>query len=184
MMNHKQEADEQWKPCPGFESSYAVSDHGNVIRYAYNDRSVQKLSCNPLKSYHDSRGYSVVSPYVNGKKYTTTVHKLVAMAFIGPRPEGFQVNHKDGIKTNNHVSNLEYVTNMHNTQHAMILGLRDHLRGDGNHFSKLNKEKIKDIRKRASMGEPRASLAAEYDVTVTSIGNIIRRDTWSWVHES
>ena len=51
------------------------------------------------------------------------VHHLVAEAFIGARPQGFQLNHLDGVKANNAAKNLEYTTPMQNIHHAIRLGL-------------------------------------------------------------
>lgn len=52
--------------------------------------------------------------------YTKYIHGLVAEAFLGPRPEGYQVDHKDGNRSNNHVSNLEYVTHRENIKRAWV----------------------------------------------------------------
>jgi hypothetical protein len=68
-------------------------------------------------------GYHQVKPVVDGHNVSLYVHQLVAEAFIGPRPKGRELNHKDGDMTNNIVANLEYVTHRENIQHARRLGL-------------------------------------------------------------
>lgn len=70
--------------------------------------------------HHDNgRGYRVISLFRDGVQFQTTVHRLVATAFI-PNPEGLpEVNHIDGDKSNNCVTNLEWVTKSENAQHAV-----------------------------------------------------------------
>jgi hypothetical protein len=70
-----------------------------------------------------------VNLYRDGKPQHFYVHRLVAEAFIGPIPEGFEVNHKDGCKTNANADNLEIVTARQNIQHAIRLGLMSSMRG-------------------------------------------------------
>lgn len=69
-------------------------------------------------------GYIRHTLYDNYKTKAVRVHSLVAQYFIGPRPKGMQVNHKDGNKTNNHYSNLEYVSPKQNIVHSVEKGLK------------------------------------------------------------
>lgn len=72
-----------------------------------------------LKIHSDKKGYQVVGLTINGKQVTKRVHRLVANAFI-PNPENKpQVNHIDKNKSNNDVSNLEWVTASENMIHAL-----------------------------------------------------------------
>jgi hypothetical protein len=70
-------------------------------------------------------GYALVVLCANGKKNNKRVHCLVAESFLGSRPDGKHVNHKDGNKLNNSLNNLEYVTPGENQQHAYDTGLKD-----------------------------------------------------------
>ena len=78
----------------------------------------------PLKYSHNFRGYQIVNLMVNGKRKGFAVHTLVAKQFIANSdPIKTQVNHKDGNKDNNHISNLEWATPKENTWHARnVLG--------------------------------------------------------------
>ena len=108
----------QWKPIiiDGKETNYEVSNIGFVRNITYN-----RL----LEGSHDSRGYKIVSIYIGKKLHSKKVHRLVAQAFI-PNPENKPtVNHKDGNKNNNAVSNLEWATHQENIDHAIATGLRD-----------------------------------------------------------
>jgi hypothetical protein len=109
---------EEWRPVVGYEGRYEVSSHGRVKRLAFTGKSNYQY---PEKMIAPSMscGYPFVGMRdADGKQNAPRVHVLVAEAFIGKRPKGKVVNHIDFDKTNNHVSNLEYVTNRENIQHS------------------------------------------------------------------
>lgn len=98
---------EIFKPCPN-APGYFASNTGKIIG----------LKGYVLKSYPNQWGYPQVTVIVNGKRTCQRVHRLVAEALI-PNPEGKPfVNHKDGVKNNSRVENLEWCTSKENSQHA------------------------------------------------------------------
>ena len=98
---------EIWKDIEGFEGRYQVSTWGNV-------RSMKKK----IKPYENDKGYLKVGLCKDGKSHKKRVNRLVAQAFI-PNPYNLpQVNHKDGNKKNNSVTNLEWTTDKANREHA------------------------------------------------------------------
>lgn len=99
-----------WKDIKGYEGLYQISDEGHVRRI---------MADGSAKMLKDKQGlYHTVSLSKNGEKKTFAIHRLVAEYFI-ERPEGaMEVNHKDGNKHNNDVSNLEWVTQSENLRHA------------------------------------------------------------------
>lgn len=112
---------EQWRPIARLEGLYEISSFGNLRRVA------PGKNAKPMQNRRLSRapnGYLSAEVYVHGKRMTVHVHREVALAFIGPPPDGRpQVNHKDGVKTNNHAGNLEWVSQSENMRHArQILG--------------------------------------------------------------
>lgn len=135
---------------PGFEDfkGYKVFENGDVVSYramkSDGNTFISYVSDEPqrvLKPFRDSKGYLHVDLHNRDKRITRKVHRLVALAFI-PNPENKpQVNHIDGDKTNNHVSNLEWVTGPENHQHKMKMGLNVSLSGD-QHYTRT-KEKYK-----------------------------------------
>ena len=91
-----------------YNSVYFVSENGDVF-------SCKKQRF--LKKSIHSKGYEVVDLFINGKRKTAFVHRLVAECFIGV--SDMQVNHIDGNKLNNNVKNLEYVSNRENRLHSL-----------------------------------------------------------------
>jgi hypothetical protein len=107
---------EKWLPVVGYENRYLISDCGSIFSLKANKIKMQR--------YSPHYEYRVTSLYKNGKNNGVFVHRMVAEAFI-PNPCGKpQVNHKDGNKLNNKLSNLEWVTASENIQHSVDTGLR------------------------------------------------------------
>lgn len=122
---------EIWKPVVGYETTHEVSNLGRVrsIDRIINNNSrwgrrPERRKGKILSQAENEFGYLTVRMNVNKKYKSRLVHRLVAMAFIGPSPEGKpQVNHKDGNKHNNTIDNLEWVNNRENTLHKFrVLG--------------------------------------------------------------
>lgn len=123
---------EQWRYIEGFEGMYQVSDQGRVRSV---ERTVKmKRGGREYDMRHKGRvlrttvakdGYEAVQLTKDSKPHTFKVHRLVAHAFV-PNPENLpEINHKDGDKTNNTSSNLEWCTRSHNIRHAFRHGLID-----------------------------------------------------------
>lgn len=106
--------DEQWRPVKGFEGLYAVSNLGRVKSLNYNHTGVEKI----LKPQKNRGGYLYINLCRNGKVKAFKVHRLVAAAFL-PNPNNLpQVNHKDEVKDNNCVSNLEFCDCKYNNNYG------------------------------------------------------------------
>ena len=105
--------EEIWKDIKGYEGLYQVSNYGNVKSLNYRNTGKEKL----LKSVQYNTGYLCVGLY-NKPNKLYLIHRLVAEAFI-PNPDNLPcVNHKDEDKTNNHVNNLEWCTQLYNINYG------------------------------------------------------------------
>ena len=105
---------EVWHPIPGYEGLYEVSSHGRVRSF----HRVTNLPCPHLSKLHiDAHGYTYVNFSKDGHKHKRKVHQLVLEAFHGPKPPGCVVHHKNSVRTNNYLSNLEYASYKDNTLH-------------------------------------------------------------------
>lgn len=115
----------------GYEGLYEIFDDGRVFAYPQNsNNNVKGRFLSPVLPRDN--GYSRVSLYKHGKPKCHQISRLVASHFICKKPfENAQVNHIDGNKSNNHVSNLEWVTPSENILHAYRTGLKT-AKGDKN----------------------------------------------------
>jgi hypothetical protein len=137
--------EEIWKPIEGFEGYYEVSSLGNVKSVDRIIPSVDGRNYNRkerIKVLSKSQfGYLKVNLYKYGELYGKSVHRLVAEAFIPNPKDKPEVNHKNGIKTDNKVDNLEWCTSKENINHAINLGLskipENWGKGKHHHRSKL-----------------------------------------------
>lgn len=116
-----------WVDISGYEGLYAVSDCGKVINKKNNKIiTPQKNRC----------GYLTIRLSKNGIRTTTTVHRLVATAFIANIFNKPEINHKDGNKLNNEVRNLEWATRAENSKHAWHILGRHNITNNDNHLKR------------------------------------------------
>ena len=110
---------EQWKPIQEFNGEYEVSNLGRVRSMKRYYGVVGRIMPQTIQR----TGYYAVTFHMNNKAYCRKVHRLVIEAFT-PNPDNLPcINHIDGNKLNNHVSNLEWCTYQANMQHAVRTGL-------------------------------------------------------------
>lgn len=175
--------EEVWKFVDGYDGRYSVSNHGRVRSHdmmmgnRHQSKTIRKGRI--LKPSLDGKKYLNVKLCLNGKQTSVKVHRLVAMCFVpnvGGKP---QVNHIDGVKQNNHASNLEWCTNTENIVHAYQNGLIATNNGERHHNARITEDGAQDIIKRMNNGESLSSISRLYSVSVTSIWNMKVGKTWS-----
>jgi HNH endonuclease/NUMOD4 motif len=170
---------EEWRPVAHKydpAGHYEVSNLGRIRRGTWVDacgRQVHARLLRPHKAVHDYR-----SVQFGKKRYL--IHQIVAQSFLGPCPVGYEPNHCDGNKHNNHVTNLEYVSHAANMRHAAVTGLT--VRGTQKPDAKLQEADVYAIR--AAQGSVNyLLLAARYGVSPTTIYAIWNRLKWAWLDE-
>lgn len=163
-------SEEIWKPVVGFESHYAVSSSGRVKRV----KPGCKFTEERIVTQRLHNGYNRVNFSVSNCRTYHPTHRVVAYAFLGPRPEGYQINHIDGDRLNNAASNLEYVTPVENCHHAILTGLMKRT----DRFYKSDLSKVREIRSRHT--EFLKKLAGEYELSVRAVRRMVSGETWAF----
>jgi len=168
----------EWRPVVGYEGIYEVSKFGGVRSLAGIQR---KFLGGVLKLFANEWGYLRVDLQYNKKRKSRLVHQIVAESFIGPRPDGMEINHIDGDKTNNCADNLEYVTHSDNVKHAFKTGIMIPKRGEDNPASVLTESDVIKIREMIANGMTNVEIAAQFNVTPENIYLIRNDKSWKWL---
>lgn len=155
-----------WKTIiyKGVEYPYAVSEYGAVVSYHHNH-------IKPLKLETDKDGYYRITLHFNGKHKHFGVHRLVALMFLSTDYcDGKVVNHKDGNKKNNHVSNLEFIWPWENEAHSKINGLK--ASGDRNSQTIYSDSAVLDIANLIDKGWSAPKISKALNVPITYVYQI------------
>lgn len=154
----------EWRTVFGH---YEVSDAGTIRR------GFRYLKPTPRN------GYARVCLSAGRKRHYTTVHQLVAKAFLGPAPEGCEVAHLNGDRSDNRLENLSYKTKAENEADKLSHGTSQH--GSKNALAKLTESDVLSIRKRLQAGDLQRVIAADLGVSRDLIGKVKRGVIWSHV---
>lgn len=177
----------EWKNIKN-TTYYQVNIDGNVKRlnkvikkwngYCFCDMLYKEIILKPKYI----RGYENVSIiYDNGERKTKQVHRLILETFNPiENMENLTVNHKDGVKNNNKLNNLEWMTTQENTKHAIEFGLRKpkDQNGSKNKMAKLTEEQVIEILK---SNKTTKELMKSYNVSRKTIENIKNKKSWTHV---
>lgn len=133
-----------------------------------------------LKPQSNGYGYLKLGLTLKGVQTQIYIHRMVCSAYNSLSEfVGAQVNHKDGDKTNNHYSNLEWVTNSENQIHAHRIGLKK----NGNELwnGKFSKHDIENMKVLANQGMLRKDIAIEYDCAKSTISDILNGNRYKYI---
>ncbi len=141
------------------------------------NRGSRLVACEPRRAEHPTpSGYLQIRRMENGQRVNASAHRLVYHHFFGPIPDGMVVNHLDGVKSNNHPSNLEIVTPSENVKHAYRTGLKDE-HGESNPTAFLTDDQVVSIRFTYATGQVTLpELARQYATSPQTISAIVRGD--------
>lgn len=142
---------EIWEDIPGYEGLYQVSNHGRVkclpkVWFSGMGNNIKRSLPERIKGVRSTgNGYNQTTLHKDGVAINYTIHRLVAQSFI-PNPDNKpQINHKDGNKKNNHVSNLEWCTSAENVNHSWDMGLSKVYPGFGQNNGGANNGNAKKV---------------------------------------
>ncbi|MFA4826576.1 MAG: NUMOD4 domain-containing protein [Methanoregula sp.] len=137
---------------------------------ANEDGSVRQISSGRILKTYESEGYLIVKVTRPGLSRTIRVQYLVAEAFLGPKPPGHNLHHKDELKFNNVKTNLEYLPE---PNHRSI-----HQSGMNNNSAKLTEDEVIAIRHLCSAGKSLNYVARMFGVGKSTVKDIIKGNTW------
>jgi len=168
--------DDWWRPVPDYEAEYEASRDGNV-------RRIGSLKLKKLQKH--GGGYRSVTLFKNGEEKKFLVHRIIAATFIAGEQlsPDVEVNHDDGVKTNNHVDNLEVVTPQQNKDHAVATGLINS-KGQNNSQATTSEATALAILTDHAAGMGYKRLAKKHGVTWSVARLIASRKRWKHLQAS
>jgi hypothetical protein len=171
---------EVWKEVPGWPD-YAVSDMGQVKRIRKPRSGRGRVGMILKARIPGGAKYPRLNLTCDGVVTDWAVHRLVMHAFVGPCPDGKEVNHIDGNKLNQALANLEYVTRSENLRHAFVTGLKT-AAGEKNSRAKLTEQAVASIKAEytGAYGQC-AALALKYGVSHATVQDIVHGRHWAGV---
>jgi len=171
---------EKWKSIKNYDGIYEISSYGRLKRILKNRkyRDYQEKILNPCL---DKDGYfRTMLTDANKKKKSLRINRLVAITFLINNENKPCVNHINGIKTDNNVSNLEWCTVLENNIHAIKNGLSGQAPGEKHHMSKLKQNEvfsIKDLYLKKKLNQKELSLL--FNISQTQISRIVNNQRWN-----
>lgn len=167
---------ETWLPVAGYDG-YEVSDCGRVRSWRRQGPSTN-LASKPhlLQPATHPDGYFTVSLHQGGVQKTQLVHVLVARAFIGERPEGFQVCHIDGNPANNWSGNLRYDSAIGNAGDRIEHGRN--AAGEKHGMAKLKADEVAAIRRGFKGGASKSALSRQFCISRYQVRRIVNGESW------
>lgn len=170
---------ENWKVIPDFKN-YEASTFGNVrslsrIEYRNNNSLVStphKIKGKTLKQKITSNGYLAISLCKNGIIKHISVHRVICLTFHTNPKNKLEVNHINGVKTDNRPENLEWCTRSENSRHAIRTGLQKPILGEKNYNSVVSDADVIEIRKKYKKGVPVSEITNEYNISKSRLYEI------------
>ena len=178
------ETTEEWKPIVGYEGRYEVSNFGRVsclprVQERSDGRTFKHPGGVLKSSVARQSGHTRVNLRKDGESLTAWIHQLVAVAFIGPRPDGHEVCHDDGVPSNNRAENLAWGTRKENIEDRRRHGTL--IVGEAVTGSVLKVGQVQEIKARLCAGKKSCDLAVEFGVSESAISNIKTGKRWTHV---
>jgi len=165
---------EIWKDIEGYEGLYQISNLGRIKSLRFNREKILKYSTN-------CDGYNhIILRNHNSIRTNHSIHRLVCLAFIENTEDKKEVNHINGLKSDNRLINLEWCTHSENQKHAIRIGLKIMLKGEKNNLSKLTEKQVKEI-KYGNKNLMQKEIAKIYKIHRSTILRIRKGFLWSHI---
>lgn len=168
---------ETWKDIPNYEGVYQVSNLGRIRsldRYVTRGKSGFFKEGQIQKLQNNGNGYLYKQLKYKGNYKNFYIHRLVLMVFVGERPDGMVICHKDGDITNNKLSNLRYDTPLENNIDQFRQGTRNNV---------LKNEEVLRIRKMYNEGYKPLSISTKLNINIHSVRSVLQGKTYSWLND-
>lgn len=164
---------EMWASVKGCEDYYEVSTFGRVKRV----KAVSPTwSGRILTPVIDGCGYERVKLSINSKMQTRKVHRLVLAAFVGE--SGLEVNHKNGVRNDNRLENLEYLTHAENIAYSSKVLKNFNNKGTANPRATINSDIAREMRSLAPFMR-RADIASRFGVKKSLVDDVVLGRCWA-----
>lgn len=164
---------EMWNPVINYENLYEVSNFGNIRRISGSKGAVIGRILKP--NFNKQKGYYYITLSKNCIQTQYSLHRIVAMSFLGESE--LQVNHKDGNKLNNYITNLEYMSCKNNLLHATNVLKKRCCESHWN--SRLTKEQVLEIKSLKNSGITHQLIANKFNVSRPLITEIMLGRKWA-----
>lgn len=166
-----------FKEIPGWEGYYIVSTSGVVasLRHRFGKRNSPRI-CSYVNA---PNGYLRVRLSRDNKVTFFSVHRAVALAFLGKIPKEMCVRHLDGNKTNNSLNNLKIGTYQENSDDEVKA--KRHPHGKTHPRAKISEDDVHRIRELFKEGLPQTKIAVMFNIDQTHVSKIVRKDLWKHI---
>jgi predicted XRE-type DNA-binding protein len=174
---------EIWKYIPSLKGFYMASNLGRLKRLerqvVYPKGGVRVFPDLILKSTVNPMGYVSVYISIEKSRRVYMTHRLVGEAFLDNPENKPYINHKNSIRNDNRIENLEWCTAAENNQHAFDHGFGNVKSGEGNHFSKIKAEEVKKIYTMSIKGDMmQKDIASMFSITRSHVSSIKLKKAW------
>ncbi|MCS6281451.1 MAG: HNH endonuclease [Dolichospermum sp.] len=150
-----------WKDIKGFEGYYTVNDSGEI----------KNMLTGKILKQSNSNGYRSVRLTKDKKRSVGSVHRIVASSFLDLCDKKKEVNHRNGLKNDNRIENLEWCNRKENVDHSIKHGLV-------NYAKKLDEFKVLAIHTFFISGKNLTEISKLYGISVSTVHEIVNNKTW------